>query len=143
MKYYNKLSTIESIQMFDIPHHIDDRGDLTVLQGNDFIPFSISRVFTVTASKNSVRGQHAHKKCSQFMVCLSGSIEVFCNDGDRQINYLLDSPHLGLMLPPGVWAQETYKKDQSILMVLCDLPYDEGDYIYSVNDLIKFNRTKD
>jgi len=138
MQNYNKFNTIDSIKLIEVPNHIDDRGNLTVLQGDGLVPFSISRVFTVTASTNSVRGQHAHKRCSQFMVCLSGSIEVVCNDGVKEINYILDRPNLGLMMPPGIWAEEIYKKDQSILMVLCDFPYDEEDYIYSVSELIKF-----
>ena len=142
MQYYNKLNTIESIQLIEVPHHVDDRGNLSVLQEDDLVPFSISRVFTVTAPINSVRGKHAHKRCSQFMVCLSGSVEVVCNDGEKEIVYLLDRPSKGLIMPPGIWAQEIYKKDQSILMVLCDLPYDEKDYIYSVTDLAQFKRTK-
>jgi hypothetical protein len=36
---------------------------------------------------------------------------------------------LGLLVPPGIWAEEIYEKPHSVLAVLCDRPYEEGDYI--------------
>ena len=142
MKPNNILRGIDSVNFIEVPNFIDSRGDLTVFQENSCVPFSISRVFAVTALANSVRGQHAHKRCSQFMVCLSGSIEVICNDGFAEKRLLLDRSNLGLILPPGIWAEEIYKKDHSILLVLCDYPYDESDYILSIQELKKFKEKK-
>jgi dTDP-4-dehydrorhamnose 3,5-epimerase-like enzyme len=142
MKPNNILRGVDSVNLIEVPNFIDSRGDLTVFQENSHVPFSISRVFTVTALANSVRGQHAHKRCSQFMVCLYGSIEIICNDGFVKKRFLLDRSNLGLMMPPGIWAEEIYKKDHSILLVLCDYPYDESDYILSIQELKEFKEKK-
>jgi dTDP-4-dehydrorhamnose 3,5-epimerase-like enzyme len=120
---------LNSISLIDLPHHFEDNGDLIVIEGNKHIPFSIARVFVVRAPKNEIRGQHAHKQCTQFLICHSGSIEVICDDGENITNYLLDRPNFGLMIPPGIWAQQTYLTDNSVLTVLCDRPYEAEDYI--------------
>jgi dTDP-4-dehydrorhamnose 3,5-epimerase-like enzyme len=127
-----------SIQLISVPHYVDERGDLTVVE--EVVPFDISRVFAVRAMKGAVRGKHAHKKCSQFMVCVSGSIQVVCYDGVNESTYLLDRPSVGINVPPGVWAQETYEENGSILMVFCDYPYVADDYINDINDFREYKR---
>ena len=47
----------------------------------------------------------------------------------------MDVSNLGLVIPPGIWAQETYLKENTILVVLCDLPYDADDYIFDIEQL--------
>ena len=47
----------------------------------------------------------------------------------------MDVSNLGLVIRPGIWAQETYLKENTILMVLCDLPYDADDYIFDIEQL--------
>jgi len=142
MKNENYLfDAMKLVKVYDIPQHIDNRGDLIVLEGEDIVPFKISRVFSVSAPKDSIRGKHAHKKCSQFMVCLAGTIRVDLDDGDKQTSCLLDRSNKGLLIPPGVWAQEVYKEEGSVLMVLCDRPYEKEDYIISIKDLIKYKRS--
>ena len=40
------------------------------------IPFKSKRIFIIHGKKNAVRGNHAHYKCSQFLVPLCGSMIV-------------------------------------------------------------------
>ena len=40
------------------------------------IPFIPKRVFIIHGKKNSIRGDHAHHKCSQFLIPLSGTMVV-------------------------------------------------------------------
>ena len=136
------FSSIESIYVLSFPHHIDNYGELIVMEGNDIVPFNISRIFTVSSSKGSVRGKHAHKRCSQLMVCVSGSVDILCDDGTNNIKYTLDKPNIGLMVPPGIWAQQTYNYDNSSLIVLCDMPYDSTDYIHKMEDFYKLKNLK-
>lgn len=130
---------IDTVKIADIPYYVDDRGDLAVMDEEGVVPFNISRVFTVRALKGAVRGKHAHKKCSQFMVCISGSVEVLCDDGCDKKKYLLDAPSVGLNVPPGIWAEEVYLEDNSVLTVLCDRSYEESDYIRDYDEFKKFN----
>ena len=127
--------------LIELPLYEDNRGSLVVIEGEDNVPFSIKRVFIVNANVGETRGDHAHKKCSQFMVCASGKIEVICSDGVNDIRYLLDSPSHGLHVPPGIWAKEQYLTDDAVLTVLCDRHYEKDDYINDYEEFLKFQRS--
>ena len=113
-------------------------GTLSVYECGKQVPFDIRRVFTVSARKNDVRGNHAHKKCTQLLVCISGKILVSCDDGSVSTQYLLDNMSMGLLVPPGIWASEEYVDNAAVLMVLCDRGYEADDYIRDYNDFKNF-----
>lgn len=119
---------ITSVSSVLLAHHAREDGELSVLEGAD-LPFEIARLFFVRANAGARRGMHAHKRCSQFMICASGAIEVVCDDGEKKRSLLLDRPNLGLLVPPSIWATEIYREPGSVLVVACDRPYEEEDYI--------------
>jgi len=123
--------------LIDLPYFSNNTGNLTVLESNNQVPFSIQRVFIVQANRGEIRGKHAHRLCTQLMICSSGSIEVIVNNGENEESYLLDSPNKGLMVHSTLWAQETYKEDGSVLTVLCDMKYDPDDYIHELDEFMK------
>ena len=43
---------------------------------------------------------------------------------------------MALLIPPGIWAQQTYTVENSILTVLCDRIYEAEDYIREYNIFI-------
>jgi dTDP-4-dehydrorhamnose 3,5-epimerase-like enzyme len=126
--------------LINLPHHFEDNGDLIVVESNKHVPFLIERVFMVKAPVNEIRGQHSHKRCTQFLICYSGSVEVICDDGQNRTYYLLNKPNLGLLIPPGIWAQQTYLTENSILTVLCDRPYEVEDYIRDYDEFKLYNQ---
>jgi dTDP-4-dehydrorhamnose 3,5-epimerase-like enzyme len=111
------------------PRYIDPNGDLCVYECGRQVPFGVQRVFTVSAVSGDMRGDHAHKQCTQLLVCVSGCIKVYCDNGAVETCHRLDSMHVGLLIPPGIWAREEYLTDGAVLMVLCNQNYDENDYI--------------
>jgi len=111
------------------PRHEDRNGVLYVYESGRHVPFDIRRIFTVSAMAGDIRGNHAHRQCSQLLVCTTGEIRVVCDDGFELTHHLLDSADCGLLIPPGIWAREDYLTDGAVLMVLCDRIYEEGDYI--------------
>jgi dTDP-4-dehydrorhamnose 3,5-epimerase-like enzyme len=119
--------------LINFPLHTNDNGTLGVYETGKSVPFKISRVFTVTAKKDEVRGHHAHKECSQLLVCVSGVIKVICDDGINITEYKLQNMGHGLLIPPGLWAYEEYLEDDTVVMVLCDHGYEESDYIRDYN----------
>jgi dTDP-4-dehydrorhamnose 3,5-epimerase-like enzyme len=131
---------INSIKEVVLPHHFEENGDLVVMETNFNIPFVIVRVFVVRASDRQVRGHHAHRQCTQFLTCPSGSVEVLCDDGNNKITYKLDHPSKGLLIPCGIWAEQTYLKPDSVLTVLCDKPYDASDYIRDYSDFLNYRK---
>lgn len=118
-----------SATVISFPRFADGNGVLCVYQSQQQVPFEIQRVFTVSAALGDIRGAHAHKQCSQLLVCVSGEIRVACDDGSLVTHYVLGSMNSGLLVPPGIWATEEYMTDGAVMMVLCDRKYEEGDYI--------------
>lgn len=115
-----------------------NHSTLTVI--NDFdIDFKIRRVFTVSSGNNEERGDHAHYKCSQFLFCVQGSIDVELYDGIKKKKIKLDNNTKGIIIPPTIWSKQIYKNKNSVLIVCCDIYYNENEYI---NDINKFENLK-
>ena len=121
---------IESVKLIKFPIFKEDNGELSVYEQNaDAIPFHIKRIFNVRSDKGSIRGHHAHRLCSQLLICSNGSIEVLCEDASNKKVFLLDKPNYGLLIPPGIWAEQKYLEHNSTMTVICDRPYEAEDYI--------------
>ena len=87
------------------------------------------------------RGQHAHRDCTQFLICSHGAVEVLCDDGSEVTSFILDRPEIGLLIPPSIWAQQSYLVDNSVLTVLCDRPYEPNDYIRNYDEYKEYRKT--
>jgi dTDP-4-dehydrorhamnose 3,5-epimerase-like enzyme len=135
------VAFVRAVDLVRLPHHFEDNGDLVVMEGMINVPFSIARVFVVRAPTGAIRGQHAHRVCAQFLTCPSGAVEVICDDGEQSVTHLLDHPNIGLLVPPGIWAQQTYRDPHSALTVLCDQPYDAADYIRDYRDFKAYRKS--
>jgi UDP-2-acetamido-3-amino-2,3-dideoxy-glucuronate N-acetyltransferase len=109
----------------------DMRGSLVASQVDDgSLPFAPQRFFVVfDVPSREVRGEHAHRRLEQFLICLAGSVACVVDDGSRRQEFLLDSPDLGLYLPPMVWGIQYKYSPDARLLVAASLPYDADDYI--------------
>ena len=92
---------------------------------------------TFTGAK---RGQHAHKKCNQLLCCVSGEIELSCDDGYERISIMLSPNGEAIWVPNGVWAEQTYLKNDSSIIVFCDQSYHELDYIRDYQEFLKWKK---
>jgi hypothetical protein len=45
---------------------------------------------------------------------------------------------MGLLILPGVWAEQKYLENSSILTVLCDQPFNEEEYIRNYDEFKKY-----
>jgi len=109
----------------------DLRGRLTAgeLPG-EAAPFEPRRWFLVyDVPSREVRGEHAHRVCHQFLICVSGQVRVAVDDGENRGDVVLDAPTVGLYVPPRVWASQYRYDPSAVLLVLASHPYDPGDYI--------------
>ena len=133
-----KSAKLLNIKQFLISNYSEENGQLIVVESKKDIPYSIQRSFVVFAGANQVRGQHAHEKCSQFLICLNGSVDVKCDDGRKKSSHSLTNPFQGLLIPPGIWSEQIYKDANSILLVLCDRKYEVEDYIRDYDYFLRF-----
>ena len=135
------LLSIDSVTSKKIRTWDENNGSLGFIEEETDIPFNFKRVFYIYDAKSGeIRGKHAHRRCNQFLICLHGEIEVCCDDGNNNKKYLLNSPRNGLHIPPTIWAYQRYTCNESILMVLADRKFEEGDYIRDYNSFIEFRR---
>lgn len=130
---------MKSISLVKFGYFKEIEGDLVVAEGNsDNVPFSIARVFNVRADKGVIRGRHAHHKCSQLLICTNGVIKVTCDDGNQASEYILDKANHGLLIEPRIWVELEYMKENTVLTVLCNFPFDEADYIRDYKDFLQY-----
>jgi dTDP-4-dehydrorhamnose 3,5-epimerase-like enzyme len=127
----------KTLKLINFEERQDSAGLLVVVNAGQ-IPFEMRRIFTVFGEKNTVRGRHAHKLCSQLLISTSGKIEIRVNNGSQEVIHTLQSPRIGLLIPPGIWAEQLYLTDGAILTVICDRPYEPEDYIRDFSEFLKF-----
>ena len=113
--------------------HEDHRGNLFALNATQ-IPFNIKRVFTVYNVPNGeTRGYHAHHKTTQFLVCLSGRLEIKLIDlSGYELNVILD-PGTAIREFQYEWAEITFFEN-AILQTICSTEHDENDYIRDIDE---------
>ena len=122
-----------------LPQIVDLRGALTFGEIEAHLPFTPQRFFVVyDVPSSEVRGEHAHKTLHQFLVCVKGSCHVMLDDGNIREEVRLDSPTIGLHLPPRVWSVQYKYSADAILLVLASDVYEADDYILDYAGFISF-----
>ena len=115
----------------------DARGALTVGELPDELPFIPARYFVVyNVPSLELRGEHAHKECQQFLICVNGSCRVLLDDGLKRCEITLDRPDIGVFMPAMTWGtQYCYSRD-AVLMVFASHPYEDGDYLRTYDEFL-------
>ncbi len=132
------LHVIDSVRSIEFPEIGDGTGALTVMESGAQVPMEIKRVFVVVAAQGAARGRHAHRRCTQIYVCLRGACHVKVTDGANDGSFELTAPRVGLLVPPSIWSEQTYLEPDTLLMVLCDRPYEADDYIRDYDEFLAY-----
>ena len=131
---------VAGVSLHDLPLIKDMRGDLSVGEFERSVPFLPKRYFLVFDVPNrEIRGEHAHRECHQFLVCVKGSVLIVADDGTRRQEFALDRPNCGIYLPPMVWGIQYKFSADAVLLVFASHYYDAEDY---VRDYGEFRRLK-
>ena len=118
--------------LHELPLVKDLRGNLSVGEFERSVPFRPKRYFLVfDVPSKEVRGEHAHKRCDQFLICVRGACAVVVDDGTQRRQLTLDRPNLGLHIPAGVWGIQYKYTADAVLLVFASEYYDPDDYIRS------------
>ena len=108
----------------------DERGSLIVLESQKEIPFDIKRVFyMLNTTKGTVRGQHANRYSDFVLVNIRGQVTIHTHDGINETSYVLDKPDEGIYIPHMIWKEMSNFSEDSILLVLSNMPYQEHEYL--------------
>jgi acetyltransferase-like isoleucine patch superfamily enzyme len=115
----------------------DLRGKPTAGEFDDQIPFVPKRYFMVfDVPGKDGRGEHAHRRCQQFLVCIRGSVTVMVDDGTTAEEIQLREPDNGLLVPALVWAVQFKYSSDAVLLVFASDHYDSADYVRDYDEFL-------
>ncbi|MFL2852240.1 MAG: sugar 3,4-ketoisomerase [Candidatus Pelagibacter sp.] len=107
------------------------------------IPFSVKRIFIINGKKNKIRADHAHLKCSQYLVVIKGSVNVIYENKKGKYKKKLSSNNKNtLLLKPKTWCRVKFINKDSMLLVFCDREYEFDDYIEYYKEFLKIIKKK-
>ncbi len=109
----------------------DERGLMGVLEQQQ-VPFDIQRLFWLSNIPfGEKRGEHAHRRCRQFIICARGSVacavEVLGQEKESRLLSAGDTYNLETL----TWLTLSDFSADALVIVLADEPYDESEYIRS------------
>lgn len=117
---------------------IDLRGSLVATSFAEDLPFRPTRIFAVfNVPTVDVRGEHAHRQCEQFFVCLHGSVTCLVDDGHSRQEFLLNDPSTGLYVPSMIWGSQYKYTQDAVLLVIASHEYDPADYIREYDQFLE------
>jgi UDP-2-acetamido-3-amino-2,3-dideoxy-glucuronate N-acetyltransferase len=129
------MRSVNDIKVDNLPTIRDARGNLVVAEFSAYVPFQVVRLFYVhDVPANTTRGKHAHRRCRQYMICQTGRVLVDAADG-RQTRQIELNAGQAVLMEPRIFFSETYADRGTLLLVLCDQPYDKDEYINSMEEL--------
>lgn len=122
----------------------DKRGNLSVIESGKALPFPIARTYWIyDIPGGEHRGGHAYIKSEEFIIALSGSFEVYVNDGKEEHTYTMNRCNQGLYIPAGTWRQMRNFATNSIALVIASTPYAPRDYIRCFDDFMRLKKEEE
>lgn len=135
--------SVRGVTLRRFPSFKDLRGRLSAGSLVEDVPFPVKRFFTVyEVPSKYVRGEHAHKTCHQFLICVHGHLTLMVDDGSNREEILLEGPEVGVYIPPMVWATQYLYAENSVLLVFASHEYDSADYIRDYDEFLRQIETR-
>lgn len=125
------------IEVTNLPKILDPRGNLSFIQENDQVPFTIKRVYWIyDVPGGEFRGSHAFKETEEMIIALSGSFDVVLNDGEKESRYSLNRSYYGLFIPKMAWRKIENFSTNSLALILASTEYNANDYIRDFDEFV-------
>jgi WxcM-like, C-terminal len=116
--------------MLELPRVERPQGNLTPVEGERNVPFSLARVYYFyDIPGGETRGGHAHLQLEQVIVAVMGSFDVVLDDGRRRRAFRLERAYRGLYIPSMIWRELQGFSSGGIGVVLASQHFTEDDYI--------------
>lgn len=136
-----RSTTAYDCSVISLPKVHNVAGNLTAINNEIEIPFSIKRVYYLyDVPGGESRGGHAHKELHQLIIAASGSFDVVVDDGKVKRAIHLARPYMGLYMPPGLWRDLENFSSGSACLVLASELYTENDYIRDYSAFISYKK---
>lgn len=116
--------------VIELPRIFDDRGNLSVIEEGNTLPFPIARVYWIyDVPGGESRSGHAFREQDEFIVAISGSFDVVLHDGTDEQRISLNRSYKGIFVPRMTWRRLDNFSTNSLCLVLSSTAYDADDYI--------------
>jgi len=133
----NKKVTEKGYGMVSLPQHTDVRGSLTFAEWRH-LPFQPKRVFWIyDVAEGKTRGGHAHRTCAEVVFAISGSFDMFVNNGTEQATIHISNPSEGIYIGTNVWCELRNFAPGTVCVAFASEDYDAEGYI---NDYDEFKK---
>lgn len=130
--------SINDCRIIQLPKIEDPRGNLSFIEGEGHIPFSIARTYWIyDVPGGEKRWGHAYHKLEEFIVAISGSFDVVVDDGGNKKVFQLNRSYYGLYVPNLLWRTLENFSTNSLGMVLASRHYEEEDYMRDYENFLK------
>ena len=126
-----------SSRIIALPKILDDRGNLSFLENGHQIPFEIKRVHWIyDVPGGESRGAVAYKQTEEFIVAMSGSFDVWVDDGKTCEKYHLNRSYEGVYVPRGTWRKIDNFSTNSLAAIATSTLYDAQDAIRDYDEFL-------
>ena len=121
---------MSEVKIINLPKILDRRGNLSFLESENHVPFKIKRVYWVyDVPGGEIRGGHAFNEQKEFIIVLSGSLDVVVFDGKEEMKYSLNRSYYGLYIPNGFWRHLENFSTNTVVLIVSSTSFEESDYI--------------
>jgi hypothetical protein len=135
------MSTLDHCRLIDLPKFHDPRGNLSVIEGGQHVPFDIKRVYYLyDVPGGSSRAGHGHLELQQFFIAMSGSFDIIVDDGYNRKKIHLNRSYYGLYVPGMMWREVENFSSGGVCLVLASTHYDPSDYYFDYDEFVQAAR---
>ena len=127
------------IKYIQISKFKDDRGQLSVMEPKEGLPFTIRRLYWISeVPESESRAKHGHKELEQVFICLKGSFSLMISDGLLSETVLLSENSDAVYVPKAMWRELSNFSNSAVCLVLASRNYDPDDYLNSLEDFLNW-----
>jgi hypothetical protein len=122
-------------QLINLPKIEDPRGNLSLIEEENHIPFKIRRCYWIyDVPGGEFRGGHAFLETEELIVALSGSFDVILHDSVKEYRFSLNRSYYGVFIPKMMWRILENFSTNSLALIVASTDYNESDYIRDFNE---------
>ena len=134
---------MNEVEIIKLKSFTKKSGTLVPINFNNKFPIKVKRIFYIFGKKNKYRGDHAHKKCKQLFIPVSGNIALIMKKNDKKKTIVLNSKNNRAFLVPNlIWCRLKFLTKNAIVLVACDRKYEFNDYIENYTNFKKIEKSK-
>ncbi|MDE7427630.1 MAG: WxcM-like domain-containing protein [Muribaculaceae bacterium] len=127
-------------KLIDFPRHLDVRGNLSVIEQAEVIPFNFCRAYWIyNVPGGERRGGHAYKRNREIIIALSGSFDVTVDCGEEVFRFSLNRSYYGLYVPAGTWRELSNFSTNAVALIIASEPYSEDDYLRTYPEFLAYS----